>query len=332
MGAWRAQSLRAVTRVGEPKSGPAQNGDSPLHRNQTAVLGVDLASARWADVGTALVWCDGGAGDGGAIARVATGVIEWPAHAPVSADALADAIHACAVRESVAAVALDGPHAWRDPARGAEGPGVGRLAEFAVRAQCKTGVYPRTFPGTQVAWTRLSIAVFDALLAHEGVRLATPEDARRPDGAQAAGDARAGAVSVGADAGASPAGAGYLLLESFPTAIWRAAGLTPLPAKSRRPDVAAFYARLADAFALPAAKVASHDDLQALVAALVGVGLAGGPVEVRAHGAPHGEVSHADGPHRVEGWIWAACPMPREKKSGPAQNGDSPPHTTPSRA
>ncbi len=305
MGARRTQSLRAVTGVvGARKSAPAQNGVRPQFRNETAVLGVDLASARWANVGTALVWCDVGADDVRAIARVAAGVIEWPAHAPVSAVALADAIHACAMREGVAAVALDGPHAWRDPARGADAPGVGRLAEFAVRAQCKTGVYPRTFPGTQVAWTRLSIAVFDALLTHEGVRLATPEDARR------AGDARP-----------PRAGAGYLLLESFPTAIWRATGLTPLPAKSRRPDVAAFYARLADAFALPAADVTSHDDLQALVAALAGVGVAGGPVEARAHGASPREVPHADGPHRVEGWIWDARPMPREKKSGPAPNG-----------
>ena len=296
--------------VGGRKSGPDQNGARPQFRNETAVLGVDLASARWADVGTALVWCDAGAADGGVIARVATGVIDWPAHAPVSAEALADAIHACAVREGVAAVALDGPHAWRDPARGAEGPGVGRLAEFSVRAQCKTGVYPRTFPGTQQAWTRLSIAVFDALLTREGVRLATPEDARHPD------DAR----DAGASAGAPRAGAGYLLLEGFPTAIWRAAGLTPLPAKSRRPDVAAFYAQLADAFALPPADVTSHDDLQAIVAALAGVGVAGGPVDARAHGAPHREVSHADGPHRVEGWVWDARPIFRDK-SGPAPNG-----------
>lgn len=310
--------------VGARKSAPAQNGDSPLHRNRAVVLGVDLASARWADVGTALVWCDVGAGDGGAIVRVATGVIEWPAPEPVSADALADAIHDCAVREGVAAVALDGPHAWRDPARGANGPGVGRLAEFAVRAQCKTGVYPRTFPGTQQAWTRLSIAVFDALLTREGVRLATPEDSAR---ATAGVGARA-AVAAGASAGAEAArgGAGYLLLESFPTAIWRASGLPPLPAKSRRPDVAAFYARLAEAFALPAADVTRHDDLQALVAALAGVGVAGGPVDARAHGAPDREVPHADGAHRVEGWIWDARPCVR-KKSGPAPNGDSPPHT-----
>lgn len=310
VGARRAWALRPVTRVvGARKSAPAQNGDSPLHRNRAVVLGVDLASARWADVGTALVWCDVGAGGSGVVARVDTGVIDWPVHTPVSAVALADAIHDCAVREGVAAVALDGPHAWRDPARGVEAPGVGRLAEFAVRAQCKTGVYPRTFPGTQQAWTRLSIAVFDALLTREGVRLATPDDARATR-ARRGETPRASAGASRAGAGASRAGAGYLLLESFPTAIWRAAGLTPLPAKARRPDVAAFYARLADAFALPAADVVSHDDLQAVVAALAGVGVAGGPVEARAHGAPHREVPHADGAHRVEGWIWDARPAP----------------------
>jgi len=82
-------------------------------------------------------------------------------------------------------------------------------------------------------------------------------------------------------------------------------------ALTRRPDVAAFYARLADAFALPAADVTSHDDLQALVAALAGVGLVGGPVDAHPHGAPHREVPHADGPHRVEGWIWDARPSVR---------------------
>ena len=307
-------------------SRPAVAGAHQRRSRDIVVLGVDLASVRWADVGTALVWCNAATGG---ITRVATGVIDWPVASPVTADALADAVHACAVREGATAVALDGPHAWRDPARGGDGPGVGRLAEFAVRAQCKAGVYPRTFPGTQQAWTRLSIAVFDALIAREGVRLATPDDASVTwdQGARSArgGPTYAGAATAGANAPHSPAG--YLLLESFPTASWRASGLPPLPAKARRPDVAAFYARLADAFALPAADVASHDDLQALVAALAGVGVAGGPVDARAHGAPHREVPHTDGPHRVEGWIWDARPLAPREKSGPTKNGDSPPHT-----
>ncbi len=249
----------------------------------TAVLGVDLASARWAFNGSALVQFDRATD---ALTRVVPGVITWPGpDTPLTAQALADVIYTFAAREDVRAVALDGPHAWRNPQTPADLPGVGRRCEYLCRTQGKTGVYPKAYPGTQFAWIDFCVRVFDALLAQPGVRLAEVpiEDTH------AARD-------------------GYVVLECFPTSIWRASGLTPLPAKAKRPDVQRCYDTLAAAYALPPVRVTSHDDLQAIVAALAGVGAIGGPVQAHAHGLPCWMAEHPDGLRRVEGFIWDAAP------------------------
>lgn len=281
----------------------------------TAVLGVDLASASWAANGSALIeWSR----DRRRVTRVEAGVAAWPQREPIDARAMAVAIDACARRHGVRVVAIDGPHAWRDAARGVESPGVGRWSEYLVRAQGKTGVCGRAYPRTQLAWTAFSIAVFDALLEHPDVRLAEPEDVATPERPFAADPGDAPVLPAPADAGhesprQAPADAGgasvrggYVVCETYPTATWRAAGLTPLPAKSRRPDVRAFYRRLADAFALPPCDVDGHDDLQAVVAALAGVGVAGGPTR----GDWRGHPCRVDGDGvRVEGGIWVASPL-----------------------
>lgn len=255
-----------------------------------AVLGVDLASASWKANGSALVaW--GEAAGGRTVTRVEPACIAWRVHAALTPGAMADAIDACARRHGVRAVAIDGPHAWRDPGRGADGPGVGRWSEYLVRAQGKTGVRGQTYPRTQLGWTSFSIAVFDALLARPEVRLAEPIETSRVGGIAGAGE------------GAESGEAAYLVLETYPTATWRAAALAPLPAKARRPDVAGWYARLAETFDLPRdAEVRGHDDLQAVVAALGAVGVAGGPLRAGWHGHPCRVVDGV----RVEGGIWVA--------------------------
>lgn len=284
------------------------------------VLGIDLASARWSSNGTALLHFDIGSG---AFTRVVPGAITWP-DAPLTPESLADAVHACALREGVRAVALDGPPAWRSPHTSADLPGVGRRCEYACRTQGKTGVYPQAYPGTQFGWIDFCVRVFDALLMRPGVRLAERESAgaERLGGPRATGGAvdesHAGAGRADrpyapvpdadeSDAGAC-GGAGYVILETFPTATWRASGLTPLPAKAKRPDVQGCYDRLAAAYALPPVRVSSHDDLQAIVAALAGVGVAGGPVTARPHGEACVMAEHAEGARRVEGFIWDAAP------------------------
>lgn len=260
------------------------------------VLGIDLASARWRFNGSALVEFSSGTGVAAAsraFTRVVPGVIPWPSDRdpdqPLTPGALAAAIHAVAVRQGVRAAALDGPHAWRNPETAAHLPGVGRRCEYACRTQGKTGVYPTAYPGTQFAWIEFCVQVFDALLAQPGVRLADGP-AARPDRDR-------------------DPGGGYVVLECFPTAIWRASGLTPLPAKAKRPDVQRFYDALAAAFALPPVPVTNHDDLQAVVAALAAVGAIGGPVVSRRHGEACCMAAHADGARRVEGFIWDAAPL-----------------------
>jgi hypothetical protein len=67
-------------------------------------------------------------------------------------------------------------------------------------------------------------------------------------------------------------------MESFPTAAWRHLGLTPLPAKSKtRPaHLERAASDLRRLFPLDLPDNLSHDELQALVASLAGVAVAGG--------------------------------------------------------
>jgi hypothetical protein len=212
--------------------------------------------------------------------------ITWPAVA-LSPAAMAAAIDHHARAHDVRAIALDGPHAWRDPATPTTSPGVGRRGEYALRTQGKTGVRGTTYPRTQRGWTEFSIAVFAALLDRADVALAAP--------------------------GVAPPRRGYVVLEAYPTAIWRAAGLAPLPAKRARPDLADHAARLAAAFGLPAFAPTSHDDLQAVVAALAAAGLADG--RARAHGVAaarlDGHLGDHLGDHLIEGYVWDVVPPRR---------------------
>ena len=114
------------------------------------VLGIDLASSSWASVGSATIDFDKDR-----FTDVVAGAIRWPA-APLTPDALAEAIDGFARRERICAIAMDGPQGWRDPATPEGMPGVGRRCEYECRTQGKTGAYPRTYPGTQRRWIDFS--------------------------------------------------------------------------------------------------------------------------------------------------------------------------------
>lgn len=253
------------------------------------VLGIDLAIKTWADNGSALVEF---AASGWQSCRV--GVVPWlnDAPGPVPPDEMAKVLDAFARGNGVAAICLDGPQGWREPGlTSAERPGCGRWAEYEVRAQGKMGEYGETFPRNQAPWMRYCIEVFSHLLARPGVVLVNDRD--------------------GVNLAASPNG--YYLLEVFPTSIWRASGLAPLPGKRRTTP-----ARLADGrrwlaarYSMPAGFIpdrGSHDDLQAVVAALPGVGLLGGPAVPEPNGKPAGTATTDGVAHRVEGLIWDARP------------------------
>jgi hypothetical protein len=248
------------------------------------VLGIDLASSAWAAVGSATITFDDAAK---CFTEVVGGAIAWPAE-PLAPYALATAIDGFARREGIRAVSMDGPQAWRDPATPAGLPGVGRRCEYECRTQGKTGAYPRTYPGTQRRWIEFCVEVFSLLLARRDVALADPAVAR-------------------------PDGTSYVLLECFPTSAWRSSGLVPLPGKSKKPDLEPYWKALREAYGLPACAIATHDDLQAVVAALTAAAAAGGPAKPLPRGVPARQVAKGDGPSiRIEGYIWDVRPSALE--------------------
>ena len=245
------------------------------------VLGIDLASAKWSSVGSATIEFDEEA-----FTRVVPGAIAWPT-VPLTAEALADAIDAFARREGVCAISLDGPQGWRDPGTPEAMRGVGRRCEYECRTQGKTGAYPRTFPSTQRTWIEFSIDVFATLLARPGVALAQPATPPQTESS-------------------------YLILECFPTSAWRSSGLPALPGKGRRPDLTPYWSSLRAAYRLPDAPMSTHDDLQAVVAALTAAAAAGGPALVDTKGVQGTVLVGPDGSRRrIEGYIWDVKPLAR---------------------
>jgi hypothetical protein len=253
------------------------------------VLGIDLAHKSWADCGTAqLAFAPDATGPAGWTAA-ATNVVPWP-ESPVSVAAMAAAIDATALEAGAAAVGIDGPQGWRDPAIPREA-GVARRCERESRTPGKTGPYGIVYPGGYSRWVAFSIAVFDALLA----------------------TGRAVLANDPANLALAPLPGRYHLLECFPTSTWRTSGLQRLPghAKAPPPVVAAFAGRLVERHGLPETALTDHHDhLQAVVAALPAAALLGGPCRPVPRGIPARDLPATDlaPAHRVEGLIWDAAP------------------------
>lgn len=256
------------------------------------VLGIDLASSEWSSIGNAVLTFDSASQT---LQNVQAGVIQWPTHA-LTASELATAIDDYARADGVCAIALDGPQGWRDPATPEGTRGVGRRCEYECCTQAKTGVYPMTFPRNQRPWIEFCVDVFAELLERDRVLLADPTLER------------------------SAPREGYLLVECNPTSAWRESGLVPLPGKSKRPYLEPFVDSLAKAYGLPSAATPlnSHDDVQAVVAAIVAAAVVGGPAVPITTGIPSKTVTDERGVRRrVEGFIWNVRPLemvrPREQ-------------------
>jgi hypothetical protein len=247
---------------------------------EIGVLGVDLASTRWSNVGTALLSLSA---DGAVATAVEINPIAWPTNEEITPSALTATLDTFARARAVAAVSLDGPQGWRDP-NAPISQGVGRACEKSARTPGKTGTPGITWPRNQVGWIRFSIRVLDDLLHRPNVRLVNDVTSRRlrqPD-------------------------VGYYVLECFPTATWRSSGLLPLPAKAKSPGVVGFSALLRSRWELPeSATTSDHDALQAIVASLSSAALLGAGEPI-AHGRPATVLPNQRG--RVEGIIWAARP------------------------
>jgi hypothetical protein len=247
------------------------------------VLGVDLASGRWADNGAAMLSFD-------ADERRWTGLrvpaLKWPA-CNLTPSAMASAIDTFVRSNRISAVALDGPQGWRDPATPPGTPGVGRRCELLCQTQGKTGVEGKTFPQTQYGWIKFCIEVFDELLRLGHARIAS---------------------------GPSPlslASSAYWLIECFPTWTWKESGLVALPGKSKHPDTLPYWNLLQQTYALPSHSAPiGHDDLQGVVAALTAAAVLNGPCSSTSYGAPAFLGTSASGASlRLEGLIWSAQPL-----------------------
>ena len=118
-----------------------------------------------------------------------------------------------------------------------------------------------------------------------------------------------GCQLVGGSSVALPKGQ-MLVVESFPTSAWRELRIVPLPAKKRKvgdEERAIRLQILERLFGFRAPSLPNHDELQALVAGLVGIAiLAGDPSGYLALGEPACQVDGVT----VEGFIVnPRCPV-----------------------
>ena len=235
-----------------------------------AVVSVDLAWRRHADIGVAVLRPEG----------AALGASFRPLRLPdpPAPAALAAALATLCAEVGARTLLLDGPAAWKDPDNGLVHA---RVCERELNTPAKTGLPGVAKPATYLGFVRFCVAVFDALDALGWPRYA----------------------------GSQPAGE-RVAVEAFPTGAWRALGLPALPAKGKCDAalVAERSALLAGHGGLELRGTPSHDELQALVAALAGPALAArDPDGVRLAGvAPF----YRDGAWR-EGFI--ALPLRSEK-------------------
>lgn len=218
------------------------------------ILGIDLASQHYCDIGLALI-------DAGSAPRS----VQWvrpPAHGlsdPPDATALGEFVGKLARNRDVTIIAVDGPAAWKAPDNGLLHS---RVCERQLNTQAKTGLPGFAKPASALRFVSFAVEFFDALAAQGWPRSAQAAD--KP-------------IEL------------PLTIEVWPTAAWRALGLRPLPSKAatRPTDVADWLRQLQTVFPMQLTEPPTHDELQAVVAALVGEALARGRADqVAFYGQP----------------------------------------------
>ena len=207
-----------------------------MHR----VVSADLAYRTYRDTGIAVLEIAADRIDCSFVDAVDAGLTGSPAP-----EVLAQFLAGLCEELDATILLLDGPQAWKDPDNGLEHS---RLCERQLHTPAKTGVPGVVKPGNYLPFVAFAIAVFDALAERGWPRYVAP----MTPGTRAA-------------------------VESFPMSAWKSLGIPMLPAKARsRPDD--LTARLTSLHSLVPLRLASapnHDELQALVAGLAGVGLGG---------------------------------------------------------
>jgi hypothetical protein len=216
-----------------------------------AVLSVDLAYRRWADLGIVVL-------DRGSIAA-ATGSATihcevLPTLNPeqeggqglVDANVLAGLLNHMAAVRGIQVMMLDGPQAWKSRDNGCEHA---RVSESELNTAAKTGLPGIVKPLTYRPFAEFCLDVYDALCRRGWRRLETREQP-----------------------GTGPE---RVLVESYPHAAWKALGLKPLPSKRHTTvsDLAEAYAALRQLMPITMNRPPNHDQLQAIVGGLAGLAL-----------------------------------------------------------
>jgi hypothetical protein len=234
------------------------------------VVGVDLACARWRDVGIAILTPGVRGGHVAVEAFTADALGLEGSPTPL---ALAAALDRLGRERDARHLLVDGPGAWK---RNGAHDRLARLSERLARTPGKAGLPGVTWPRGFLRFTEFSYGLYDALASHGWSRLVEPAalDDR---------DAR-------------------FALETFPTATWRALGLTPLAGKARATPahVRAAARALARVLPLDLPRGLGHDALQAVVSAVPGLAIGAGR---RAEWVALGETARIEDGTWREGWV-----------------------------
>lgn len=207
------------------------------------IVSADLAYRTYRDTGIAVLQAGTDRVDCTFVDAAAAGL-----NGPPAPELLAEFLARLCDELGATVLILDGPQGWKDPDNGLEHS---RLCERALHTPAKTGLPGIVKPGNYLPFVVFAIAVFDAL-----------DERGWPRYSGDFGDGSKVAV------------------ESFPMSAWKSLGLPMLPAKSRsRPeDLTSRVEGLQRRFPLHLTSDPNHDELQALVSGLAGVGLLGSPL------------------------------------------------------
>jgi len=203
-----------------------------------AVLSVDLAYRKYADVGAVVL--ERGQG------LIQCELLRIPLTGAPSPDALAEYLDRFCLQEGIRLLLLDGPQGWKGKDNGLTHS---RRCERELNTPAKTGEPMSVKPANYGGFVRFSIAVYDALATRGWQRLSRVRSSLGPTR--------------------------RVLIEAFPLSAWRSLRIAPLPAKARtRPaELASRLAALQELFPLRLSGAPTHDQLQAVVSGLAGLPL-----------------------------------------------------------
>ena len=209
-----------------------------------AVVSVDLAYLDYRDFGMTVLE-DGPSGAQYELVPFANQSAQAP-----TPQRVADVVIDVCRNVGASLVLLDGPQGWKDPSNGLAHS---RLCERILNTPAKTGLPGSVKPANYLGFVEFSIRVFDVFQAR-GLERYDPTTWRSDH------------LSV---------------IESFPMRAWRSLGQPCLPAKSkaRDTDIREQLERLVHLGVVTnGGPMPTHDQLQALVAGLGGLGVATGAV------------------------------------------------------